>query len=199
MGCGSSRSRRHHTRIIDLVEIREEAPARRAEPDPLEELATLYAKGRIDRDTFLRYRELGEDGRLSMEDIRALREGKLPATTSGDPGLEAELKALSEEIIGVRNRVSALREERARLLAELERASSRAEGALEDSGLEAHDLFKDKVAKEERLRRLETEIARLGASLEKLEALFQELEAERLEAKVDAWAERVARLKGGMR
>ncbi len=194
MGCGSSH--RHHMRSFDVTEMKEERAQEQRPPDPLEELATLYAKGKIDRDTFLSYRERAEEGRLSRVDIQLLREGKALDVQQEDPGVEAELKALSEEIVGLRNQVSALREERARLLVDLERASAKAEGALDSGGLEVHSLFKDKLAKEERLNRLESEYTRLSQSLEKLEHLYRDLEAERIEARVDVWAERVARLKG---
>ncbi|WP_456446021.1 hypothetical protein [Oceanithermus sp.] len=190
MGCGSSK-RRHHGIALPT----DPAPRTRA-ADPAARLAALYAAGQIDRDTYLDYKDGLERGVLDAAAIERLARGERVETRS-EPGLAAELRALDDEVVALRNRISGLAGEGARLQARLSKLESRAEKALDEQGMDAHELFTEKQEIQERLEAIRRERQRLEELLERLEAARSEIEARKAEARIAQTLERLEKGKQG--
>ncbi|WP_457632310.1 hypothetical protein [Oceanithermus desulfurans] len=186
MGCGSSK-RRHHG-----VSLPAEPSPRPRGADPAARLAELYAAGQIDRDTYLDYKDGLERGILDAAAIERLARGER-AETRSEPGLAAELRALTGEVVALKNRISGLAGEGARLQARLDKLGSRAEEALDEQGMDAHELFTEKQEIQERLEAIRSERERLEGLLERLEAARSELEARKAEARIAQTLERLER------
>lgn len=190
MGCGSGK-RRHHGIALPA----DPAPRPQA-TDPAARLAALYAAGQIDRDTYLDYKGGLERGVLDAAAIERLARGERVETRS-EPGLAAELRALADEVVALRNRISGLAGEGARLQARLSKLESRAEEALDEQGMDAHELFTEKQEIQERLEAIGRERQRLEELLERLEAARSELEARKAEARIAQTLERLEKGKQG--
>lgn len=190
MGCGSSR-RRHHG-----IALPEDPAPRTRTVDPAARLAALYAAGQIDRDTYLDYKDGLERGVLDAAAIERLARGEHVETRS-EPGLAAELQALDGEVVALRNRISGLAGEGARLQARLAKLESRAGEVLDEKGMDAHGLFTEKQEIQERLQAIGRERQRLEELLERLEAARSELEARKAEMRIAQTLERFEKGKQG--
>jgi len=156
MGCHGGK--RHHRHRSD--EDRERVLSRE---DPVD---LKYARGELDREAYL------------------AAKGRIKAAPTAVPGVASELEAARKELVNVRNRVSALREERGRLKARLAVLEGGAAGALRELGLDAHERFEEKRAIEGALKNTERALRSSERALLKLEALVASLEAEEALARV---------------
>jgi len=115
-------------------------------------LALAYARGEVDRESYLAQR------------------GRLSEVPGGTVGAASERAALERALIDLKNRISALREDRGRLVARLRTLEAGIGGALDRDGLEARDLFAEKLALKETLATTEAALRRAEAARAALEA-----------------------------
>ncbi len=158
-----------------------------------EALQKLYASGRIDRDSYLRYEQRAEDGVLSWRDIDLLREGKAEEFSPAEVEFRAEREALRKERISIQNLLSTFTERQVNLLREVEKLEAKAKANLED-GLRARELFSRKLEREEELERVEGRVTELKLALEKLSQLEAKLKDREAELKADQVSERISQL-----
>ena len=166
------------------------------------ELARMYARGEVSRDTFLRLRPLAQRGELTWVDLDNLRREGRPVTKAvpADENAVAlasirEKKAALEQARGESEAVSqSLQQRIAGLTGEAAHLEEQAREALPKSEDQARNLLTKRQELLERSRELQERAHALRQDVQKLDDLRVELDVRKQELKVLRARERLSAL-----